>query len=243
MGKGVWRWLAALAVVSAASVAQAAEDPSIACFGAISSNPAFEPLRGKVVLQLGGHPDLSMLANGHRPNKPEKEAIAAWVAEGERCYDLGHDYRASAYPPVISALIDESMHALEALVAKLYAGKLTYAEFNEKRQQADDTYREKTAAARQAIQSERARDESREQAQQASIEAQRRTAAAQEAAAEAQQEADAQAAEDRRRALALQALANTRPVYTPLPPPRVPQTQNTHCYTYGGNTNCTTTGD
>lgn len=241
MWKSDWRWLAAVGVLSVTPAVHAAEDPSIACFGAISSNPAIEPLQGKVVLQLGSHPDLSMLANGHRPTKSEKEAIAAWVNEGERCFDLGRTYRASAYAPVIAALIDESMHTLEALVSKLYAGKLTYAEFNERRQQNDDAFRERIAAAQQTIQSEHARDQSNEQAQQASVEAQQRAAAAQEAAVSAQQEADAQAAQDRRRALALQALANIRPVYTP-PPPRMRQTQTTNCYTYGQNTNCTSTG-
>jgi hypothetical protein len=224
----------------------AADDPSIACFVTIADNPAVAPLQGKVVLKLGAHPDLAMLANEHRPSKTEKTAIAAWVAEGERCYDLGHDFRASSYQPVIAALIDESMHSLEALVAKLYAGKLTYAEFNQQRQAMDDAYRERVASTIQTLQAENNRDLANRQAQQASVDAQRREATAQEAAAEAQNEANEQSAENERRALALQLIANARPTYTPLPPPppiRTPQIQNTNCSMLGNQWHCTTTGN
>ncbi|RZF25883.1 hypothetical protein EVC45_31210 [Paraburkholderia sp. UYCP14C] len=246
MGKKFSWSVAALAVAVASSAAWAAEDPSIACFAAMADNPAFAPLRGKVVLKLGAHPDLSMLANDHRPTKREKDAIAAWVAESERCYDLGHDYRAIAYQPVVSALIDESMHAIEALVAKLYAGKLTYAQFNQQRQATDDTYRERVASTLQTLQAESDREQANRRAQQASIEAQQKAAAAQEAATQAQAQANEEAAQNARRALALQMLANSRPIYTPLPPPppiRTPSIQNTNCYQIGSQLHCTTTGN
>jgi len=246
MGKGLWRLVAALAFAGTSAAVCAADDPSIACFATIADNSAVAPLQGKVVLKLGAHPDLAMLANEHRPTKSEKVAIAAWVAEGERCYDLGHDFRASSYHPVIGALIDESMHSLEALVAKLYAGKLTYAEFNEQRQAMDDSYRERVASAIQTLQAESSRDEASKRSQQAAVEAQQRAAAAQEAAAEAQNEANEQAAQDQRRALALQMLSNARPTYPPLPPPppiRTPQIQNTNCYQLGNQVHCTTTGN
>jgi hypothetical protein len=240
------RLVAALTFAGTSATAWTADDPSIACFATIADNSAVAPLQGKVALKIGTHPDLAMLANDHRPNKAEKVAIAAWVAEGERCYDLGHDFRATGYRPVIAALIDESMHALEALVAKLYAGKLTYAEFNEQRQAMDDSYRERVASTIQTLQSESSRDQANKQAQQASVEAQRQAAAAQEAAAEVQNEANEQAAQDERRALALQMLPNVRPTYTPLPPPppiRTPQGQNTNCYQLGNQLHCTTIGN
>jgi hypothetical protein len=244
MRRDILRTLVGIAFGGAISTALAAGDPSIACFDAMASNSSIAPLQGKVVLKVGAHPDLAMLSDDHRPTKRERDAINAWVAEGERCYDLGHDFRASAYPPVVSALIDESMHTLEALVAKLYSGKLTYAQFNEQRQSSDDAYREKIAQAVQAFQTEQSRDQANQQAQQASIEAQQRAAAAQESAVEAQREAAEQARESERRALAMQMLSNMKPTYVAPPPPiHVPQTQDTNCYMTGNQWHCTTTGN
>jgi hypothetical protein len=172
-----------------------------------------------------------MLADDHRPTKREKDAIDAWVKDGSRCYETGREFRAANYPPVVSALIDESLHAVEALAAKLYAGKLTYAQFNEQRQASDDAYREQIAKAYQEIQAERNRDQANKEAQQASVEAQQRTAAAQEAEVEAQREAAEQAQQGERRALALQMLSNMKPAYVAPPPPvmQSPHIRNTNC--------------
>ncbi|WP_124617950.1 hypothetical protein [Burkholderia sp. Bp9143] len=243
MRQHILRSLAGLTLAVGVSTAWADGDPSIACFGALASNPALAPIQGKVVMKIGAHPDLAMLSDEHRPTKGEKGALSVWVKEGEKCFDLGHDFRSANYAPVVSALIDESMHALEALVAKLYSGKLTYAQFNEQRQASDDEYRERIARANQTLQAERTRDQANEQAQQASIETQRRTAAAQEAAVEAQREATEEAAQRERRALALQLLSNMKPAYVP-PPPVIqpPRIQNTNCSAFGNQLNCTTTG-
>jgi len=244
MRRGLLRTLAGLAFGCAISTALAAGDPSIACFDALATNSSIAPLQGKVVLKVGAHPDLAMLSDDHRPTKRERDAINAWVAEGERCYDLGNNFRASAYPPVVTALVDESMHALETLVAKLYSGKLTFTQFNEQRQSSDDAYRERIAQAVQTLQTEQTRDQANKQAQQASIETQQRAAAAQESAVEAQREAAEQAQQDERRALAVQMLSNLKPTYVAPPPPiHVPQTQNTSCYMLANQMHCTTTGN
>jgi hypothetical protein len=245
MAKALWCWIAGLAVATGSvPMVQAAEDPSIACFSSMADNPALAPLKGKVVLKLDGRPDLAMLADDHRPTKRERDAISAWVSEGERCYDLGHDYRAAAYQPIIAAIIDESMHAIESLVAKLYAGKLTYAEFNQQRQASSDAYRERIASTLQGLRAESNREQADSQAQQASVEAQQRAAAAQEEAVEAQREAAEQARQDERRALALQMLSNMKPAYVVPPPPVIqsPSIQNTNCSAFGNQMHCTTTG-
>jgi hypothetical protein len=245
MAKVLWCWLAGLAV-SAGSIpmVQAAEDPSIACFSSMADNPALAPLKGKVVLKVGGHPDLAMLADDHRPTKRERDAIFAWASEGERCYDLGHDFRATTYQPIVAAIIDESLHSIESLLAKLYAGKLTYAEFNQQRQASDDAYRERIASTLQRLRTEGDREKADKQAQQANVEAQQRAAAAQEDAVEAQREAAEQARQDERRALALQMLSSMKPAYVVPPPPVIqsPNIQNTNCFAFGNQMHCTTTG-
>ncbi|WP_175907921.1 hypothetical protein [Burkholderia seminalis] len=219
-----------------ASAAYADGDPSVGCFSALSDNPAIGAIQGKVVTKIGGHPDLSMLSNDRRPTKKEKDALSAWVTEGERCYELGRDFRATNYPPVVSALIDESLHALEALVAKLYSGKLTYAQFNEQRQASDDQYRARIAGAVQELRAQQSRD-------QAEQESQRRTAEAQEAVAQAQREATEEARQQERRALALRMLSNMKPAYVSPPPPMPTQhIQNTNCSAFGNQMNCTTSG-
>lgn len=239
MGRSFFRSAVFVLTLTIRGVAFGGEDPSIACFNAMADNPSLAPLQGKIVLKIGDHPGLSMLSDDRRPTKREKEAIEVWGREAQRCFDTGHDYRAGAYTPVVATLIDESMHSLDVLAAELYAGKLTYGQFNQQRQANDDAFQERIARAYQTSHDDLRRDQQNKAAQQAMIDAQKRAADAQEEALREQREAQEQAEEDRRREAVSDALNNLQKSLTP--PPPIPQPVNCISQRLGGGmvaTNC-----
>ncbi len=96
--------------------------------------PALDPIRDKVYLgRAVQETPLGLLALSSRPTEEEKKAIEAWdgVRRGEAFREL--EAWRGKYMPWNRPVSQMTQAAMTTLMAQLYAGELTYGEFNRKR--------------------------------------------------------------------------------------------------------------
>ena len=186
------------------------------------------------------------MSNRRKPVASDQAALSYLATEGERCFDLGSDWREANYPAQLNALLATYRVDTLSAMADLYVGKITFGEMAKTRARltSDLTNQAQTIASN--LKAEREREEQRQKEdveQRAYAEGQarlrQREDAQQRAYAEArarqQQEAvAAQQAELARRQAVLQLLS--RPTQIALPPP--PKTITTNCWAAGNTVNC-----
>jgi hypothetical protein len=124
--------LTLLATVCSTAIAQQKGNPALPCYHALAGDPRFAPIRDKVA--LGGSVDelRRMTAGGGRASQPEGAALAAWRTARETCHQQELPYYATR-DLEIQALAREHFAAVQALIAELQAGALTYGEFGKRR--------------------------------------------------------------------------------------------------------------
>ena len=142
--------LAVFALWGAAAHAQPKSNPAMPCFRALSTDPRFEALKGKVA--LGGDIDeLQRLTKStERASAQEAPVIAAWKDARADCHQLEKGYFATR-DAGIQALAEEYFAALQALIGELQAAKLSYGEFGSRRVELYGTLQIKVEAIRRAI--------------------------------------------------------------------------------------------
>ena len=247
-----------LLVISSYSLGEEVpQDPSGPCFAAIADKPELQILKGKVVIG-GGSPTLEMLASTKKPTKAEKVAISAWVATAEECMRMGESWRAQNYPASVNSMMGQRVVSAKALIADLYAGKISYGAYAKTWSADDAKYKvelndlvQKLLAERKAQQEKQAQDDQRrqqdEQKRQQELADRNQTIEQQNALIRAQTEQAQAQQETARRQQALQALQNMQRQQAIQQQQQIdifrsgmsrPQVQ-TNCYTYGSNTNCT----
>ncbi len=179
------------------------------------ADPALDPIRAKV--SLGGAADqtLSMRTDNSKPTVAEKAAIAVWDEKRHECKAGEASPLALRVTPVAGAVMNNGHEELERLIASLYAGEMTYAQFATAR---SNLLEQATAGTAQALETEKA--------QNTNAAAALTSAQAQQQAAQAQQQS---AIAQENEAQAMQRLSE-RPVITP------PTSFN--CQTTGNNTHC-----
>lgn len=221
----------ALAILLAVSVTvHAQDDPTVTCLGKLPANKKLTPIVSKLAVSVVTETTFPMLADQSRPNELEKRAIADWAAERNECVKAGDDYWRRTYPPQIHALAIEAENTLMALAVELYNGKVTFGEFNKRRQAASDESQNKMTA---ILQQMKTQYDAQQQSQRL----------AQQQAEQAQQAIRAQDDIARRQA-ATQILLNQMQMNQPKPlvPYQMPvrPTYDTNCYQVGNQLNCTT---
>jgi hypothetical protein len=92
------------------------------------SNHAFDPLRAKLPL-AEDKPTLSMLTNKHRIHPKDKPLVDLAIRTLAQCR-AAYDPVLATLPPHIYDKIKDQRHKEDALIAELYAGKITFGEFN-----------------------------------------------------------------------------------------------------------------
>lgn len=219
-----------------------AQNPSSPCLAQLKEDPKVQVLWEKLPFDVTKGQPLEVLANNSKPTSKEKAALSFFASEGERCLDLGAEWRQQNYPPAIISLFNTYRVEMVSALADLYAGKTTYGELAK--------FRAKRTADLQNSVDVVVRDL---EIQRAANEKQRREAAAQESQAQkqAQEQRDAiaqqqrfseqqaqQQQEESRRQAALQFLRNQKPYQVPLYQMPIPQTTN--CTAFGNQMNCTT---
>ena len=252
------RWISFFYILLS-GISYAQEDPTITCLKNFVGDQRFSPIENKLSLADARDTTFEMLANQALPSKKEQEAIAAWVTARKECVKEGDAFHRQNYPLQIVTIVTEGENNIGAIAADLYNRKLTYGNFNKRRQGIADDVMNKVAAVAQQMKTQQELQQKTEQqakkqddqrAQDAALAAQQRDMAEQRAVNErtyrAQQAQKQQDDLQRRQAsdtlLNNILLNNMRPqpyqAIQPFPMP-APST-NTNCYQTGNQLNCTT---
>jgi len=119
----------------AASFGAAAQDPTARCINGLSAEPRLQTIADKVAL---GHDDrvfAMRVAADRSPSDRERAALAVWLDLRNECFSAGEKYRRSVSKPQERAFVRSVFVFQQRLVADLRAGRLTYTEYNRRRQE------------------------------------------------------------------------------------------------------------
>lgn len=223
-----------------------AQDPSAACIEQIKNDPRLKSLWGKYPFDPSKGLSLEVMSNRHKPNADDRAALSYLATEGERCFDLGADWRMANYPVQISALLTTyRVDALSAM-ADLYAGRITFGEMAKTRARLTSDLTTQAEAVVSKLKADRAAEEQRQRdraAQLADAEAAARQH--QQEVAEQRSYAEAQVQAQQEAAAKLQAEAARRQAvlrllkFNPISLPQPPKTVTTNCWAAGNAVNCT----
>ena len=124
--------LAILALCSGAANSQLQGNPAAPCYESLAEDARFSPIREKVA--LGGALDgmRRMTASGERAGAQDGPVLAAWRNARDACHRLEAEYFAKRDEGV-ATLAREHFSAVQALIAELQSGNLTYGEFSKRR--------------------------------------------------------------------------------------------------------------
>lgn len=116
------------------------DDPSRACFDALAYDKRFVPLRDRIAINLpASQPTIQMLADKSSPTPDEKLALGEWAAARDGCLAQGAAFRAAYAPPTYTTWMSSNVTTVKLLVARLYAGEISYGEFNRQRAEASES--------------------------------------------------------------------------------------------------------
>jgi hypothetical protein len=235
----------ALALIVAAILARpclAQQDPLVDCLKGLAADTRFTPIAAKLAINAATDTTFPMLADQTIANGAEQKAISDWATARAECVKGGEAHWQQHYPPQLHALAIEAENMMMALAVDLYNKKITFGEFNKRRQVAADEVRNKIVAMVQHLQSEKqAREKAEREARQ------RSQWQAQQQAQQAQLAREQMEAQDdiARRQAAMGILLGrmgATPAYAPMRPYQMPTrpSVNTNCSQTGNQLNCTT---
>lgn len=232
-------------VIALACSATWAQDPALPCLLQLKDDPQVQALLLKMPFDVTKGQPLEVLANKSKPTAKEKAALSYFASEGEKCLDLGSEWRKQNYPAQLNSAMTSYRVDLLSGLADLYAENITYGELAKRRAKMAaelsikvDSVIQEVKAQRQA--NEKSRLEAIAQQNQADREAERRRAAIAQQQMFARQQAEEQQEEARRQGL-LQLLMNQRQAQPyQVQPYQIPVPKTTNCFTYGNQVNCTT---
>jgi hypothetical protein len=119
-------------VLALAASFGAAANPTEACIAALAKDPGLQVLADKVALARSGQASLVRVAD-RAPTEPERAAVAVWMEKRNQCFDAGAAKRRALSKPQEIAFLRSVFVFQQRLVADLQQGRLTYAEFNQRR--------------------------------------------------------------------------------------------------------------
>lgn len=97
-----------------------------ACVLAVDKDPKYQPLAIKLPFDLTVAPSLKFLANKQKATNKEKDLLASYADEREKCLDLGNEFRQKILPPDALSLISTYRGDILSVFADLYSGSITY---------------------------------------------------------------------------------------------------------------------
>lgn len=110
----------------------AADDPTFACLYALQEQQKYQHLYTKIAKSADAA-TIEQLASKELASEEEKVMLSNWAQDRRICHQEGRDYRAAYAPPGYVAVFDNLQSGLISLTAKLYAGEITYGQFNQAR--------------------------------------------------------------------------------------------------------------
>jgi hypothetical protein len=112
----------------------AASDPTRACLSSLGNDSRFFDLRTKIAInRLAENATLDMLSDGSTVTEAERSALSAWKDARDACIGQGASFRANYLSSEYQNAFGAGQAALNALIARLYNGEITYAQFNRER--------------------------------------------------------------------------------------------------------------
>jgi len=113
-----------------------AADPTAICVKRLGEDPfVITNLSAKTGIGRPGAPTLEMLSDKSYANDAEKKALSAYSAARQQCIDSGANYRRQNLPSQVTLTMEQSGQNITFLLAKLYAGEITFGEYNTRRVQ------------------------------------------------------------------------------------------------------------
>lgn len=107
-----------------------ANDPTEHCIKRMREDPYLLQMLAKMNFGRPGDPGIEMLADKSRATNEEKEALRTYSATRSQCISLGAAYRRANMPANIALAFDRGSDRATIMISKLYAGDITYGEFN-----------------------------------------------------------------------------------------------------------------
>ncbi len=120
------------AILALAASFAAAANPTEACIGSLAKDPNLQVLADKVALARSGQAALVRIAE-RAPSEQERAAVALWMEKRSQCFDAGAAKRRAVSKPQEIAFLRSVFVFQQRLAAELQQGRLTYAEFNQRR--------------------------------------------------------------------------------------------------------------
>lgn len=122
-----------IAILFLVSLPANAQSTFVSCLKTSMQNQAVDPLREKIVLAgPASETPFSMLTDPTKPNDAEKEAIAKWAELYTGCVKNDETWRRTI-PADAAAIMEATASVTISQAAGLYAGDLTYSQFNKER--------------------------------------------------------------------------------------------------------------
>lgn len=171
--------LALAVLATSAHAVSGADDPTVQCLGALAARPDLRPLEVKIgSLASANKQTIAQLADPSRPTEDEKALISTWGTQRMACVEQGARFRTEYAPPGVGAAFEDNQRRLIVLLAKLYAGELTYGQFNQARNESSGVFQAQMQQLQQQMNAQNRASQERAAAQN-QLEAQQRQAATQ----------------------------------------------------------------
>lgn len=127
----------------------AADDPSSSCFVAIGYNTQLRVIEPKIgALNNIKTLTLEQLARSDTATPEDKPLLSLWASERNRCVEAGVEFRRQHQPSMYVGIIERQNEEFTILLSKLYAGQITYGQFNTQRKELAVQSAERWAKAR-----------------------------------------------------------------------------------------------
>jgi len=99
----------------------------------LRSTPAAAVIAAKATLNGLEQPNIELLADTSYATDEDKAALATYSRARARCRELGDGYRGTVIPAAIKLRQDATFAGTTTLLARLYAGQITWGQFNSER--------------------------------------------------------------------------------------------------------------
>lgn len=142
--------LTLLALCSSHANSQQKGNPALPCFQALAGDPRFAAIKDKVALDGTMEEMRRTTAGTGRPGPQERPVLEAWKGAREECHQLEQPYYATR-DTEIQRLAREHFAAVQALIAELQAGAISYGDFGKRRIELYETVNRDIEKVRQRI--------------------------------------------------------------------------------------------
>jgi hypothetical protein len=104
-------------------------DETPVCHANLKQNPYLQGIKNKIALGPTKDQTSQMLADNTVPTQDEMQMIAYWIAERNKCTQLGDAWRTKNFSPAILNIYNTLNYEVMSLASNLYYGQITYGQF------------------------------------------------------------------------------------------------------------------